>query len=993
MNNNKKLYLIKKLWNNIIIIPLLIFVITLCTNIMKKTLLSNTNDMGLTLVENYTSTEENITNVFESTLTLGTNYIEKREKSNISIQEFKESLYPFMDGLTDTYGYENIHVYGKVFNCKKIVSNNKDIESMTKYDVTSTDWYKEASAKNGEIYTSPVYIDALTGLPIVTMCKVIPATGSFFAIDIMLSCFESNNKNLTLLQNASYYLVSSDGTLLYYKCSNNYKHKDFQNIVDEYRKHAKDNKEIHILENVIDLNDNVQNVYFYYMKNGWTAILTIPKKEIFSDINIFQYINILFILICIVLFVIQVYLEYKNAKKSQSLANRHKIIKERNRIYQCAMDGTARACRAIYYIDIKTNNCITVYPRSKGEPYHNDYDDECEQHFICGIIADEYQKQMRDFLKMSNIIEQLKEKEHIELQFKRKKIDEDDYEWCSIAATIATEENGEPTAISMIIRSIDDMMRKEEEQKKELELAMERADAANHAKSEFLSRMSHDIRTPMNAILGMTVVANMHIDDKERVLDALNKITVSGKHLLQLINEVLDMSKIESGTVSLTENEFNLSDVIDSLLTVFYSQMQAKGLELNANIAGLEHENVIGDEQRLQQIFMNIMGNAVKFTPSGGKISIHIEEKSSDISGSGYYEFVFEDTGIGMEKDYIDKIFEPFSRATDSRTEKIEGTGLGMSIAVNIARMMQGDIKVESTLGKGSKFIVNVYLKLNNVTQEDTNVFNSLSVLVVDDEEIACENACEILSNLGISCEYVLNGYEAVNRIVEARNAKNDFSVVILDWKMPDKDGIETTRDIRKIVGNDIPIIILSAYDWSDIQSEAIEAGVDAFIGKPIFKSKLIHALKEVLGMYDNEKTTTILETYEQQDFSGKRILLVEDNEINIEVAAEVLSIVGIQVEKALNGKLALDCILEREVGYYDLIFMDIQMPVMNGYEAAKAIRSSGRKDLEVIPIIAMTADAFADDIRKAKEAGMNSHISKPIDIEKLEKVLQTWIQ
>lgn len=346
-----------------------------------------------------------------------------------------------------------------------------------------------------------------------------------------------------------------------------------------------------------------------------------------------------------------------------------------------------------------------------------------------------------------------------------------------------------------------------------------------------------------------------------------------------------------------------------------------------------------------------------------------------------------------MEKDYIDRIFEPFSRAADSRTGKIEGTGLGMTIAVNIARMMNGDIKVESTLGKGSKFTVLVYLKLNDITQEDIDALASLPVLVVDDEEAACESACEILNSLAMKAEYVLDGDSALKRILEAKEAKRTFSVVILDWHMPGKDGVDTAKEIRSAVGEDVPIIILSAYDWSDIEAEALRAGVDAFIEKPLFKSRLTRVLKDVLGLGNKEKTRTALENFQQQDFSGKRVLLVEDNELNIEVASELLDIVGIQVEQALNGKLALERVLEHGPGYYDLIFMDIQMPVMNGYEAAKAIRSSNREDLAVIPIVAMTADAFADDIRKSEEAGMNAHISKPIDIEKLEDALQTWIQ
>lgn len=428
-------------------------------------------------------------------------------------------------------------------------------------------------------------------------------------------------------------------------------------------------------------------------------------------------------------------------------------------------------------------------------------------------------------------------------------------------------------------------------------------------------------------------------------------------------------------------------------MAIFHSQIEAKNLDLSVNILKMEHENVAGDEQRLQQIFMNIMGNAIKFTPEGGKITVNIKEMPSDIPGTGCYEFTFEDTGIGMEQDYIETIFEPFSRASNSSSSKIEGTGLGLTIAVNIARMMNGDIKVESVLGKGSKFTVTVQLKINALTPTDIDNFAALSVLVVDDEEFACESACETLRSLNIDAEYVLDGDRAVKRITEAKDTGKDFSVVILDWKMPKKDGIETAKDIRRTVGDDIPIIILSAYDWSHIGKDAMDAGVNAFIEKPLFKSRLTQTLKSVLGDNDKKKEATAIESFQQQDFSGNRVLLVEDVELNIEVATEILNIVGIRVEQAMNGQLAVNKVMEHEAGYFDLIFMDIQMPVMDGYEAAKQIRSADRDDLKKIPIVAMTADAFADDVRKSREAGMNDHIAKPIDVQKLMHILQKWIQ
>lgn len=988
MGKNKKIQLFRKMRNNIIVLSCFVLIVGLCTFILRKTLWENTNQMGLTLVENYTSSEESNIRTCEAILDICVNYIGEREKEDISIEELRQGLYPFMSGLTDMYGSENIRIYGRVFDATEILSDDPEVENAGDHDVTDMEYYQGAVAAAGETYISAVYTDFLTGLPIVTMCKVVPETGSFMAIDIKPGCFDKNNEDLVLPQNASYYLVGRKNSLLYYQSCWDYERDEFQALVYSYIEDAECNQKSHVLENIRPADGIVRNVYFHHMDNGWTGILTIPEEEILSGTDTFQNISIMLILLGIAVFVFQVFREYGNAKSYQALM-------DQTRIYRNAMDSTARACRAIYYIDVKEKTTETVYPRREGRAKRRPYDRAVEEYLDFGKVEEEYVDQLKAFLNLPDIIKQLAAKEHIEQQFKVKRAGSEAYEWCSIAITAAEEENGELTALTMAVRNIDDVISREEKQKQMLEQAVERAEAANHAKSDFLARMSHDIRTPMNAILGMTSIATMHIDEKERVLDALGKITVSGKHLLGLINEVLDMSRIESGKVSLVEGSFNLSDTIESLMTVFRTQMDAKGLMLNAGIAKLEHENVIGDEQHLQQIFMNIMGNAVKFTPEGGKISIFIEEKPSAIRGCGYYEFTFEDTGIGMEKEYIDKIFEPFSRAADSRTSKIEGTGLGMSIAVNIARMMKGDIKVDSELGKGSRFTVTVYLKLDDTTDADLAAYNGLPVLVVDDEELSCESSCEMLRSLGMDAEYVLSGEAAMERIAKTESEGVKFAVALLDWKMPGKDGLETTKEIRKAFGHDIAIIISSAYDWADIESEAVDAGVDAFIGKPLFKSRLIQVLKEVLGHEEHreEGGSTVLETFKQQDFSGKRVLLVEDNEINIEVAKELLGIVGIQIETAMNGKLAVEAVMEKEPGYYDLIFMDIQMPVMNGYEAARAIRASGRKDLEEIPIVAMTADAFADDIKRSQDAGMNSHVSKPVDVQKLEEALIRWIR
>lgn len=574
-----------------------------------------------------------------------------------------------------------------------------------------------------------------------------------------------------------------------------------------------------------------------------------------------------------------------------------------------------------------------------------------------------------------------------EYQIQRKK-----RSWENMSILSLYRKNGVPCVVLLAVQDITKLKEKEIRNRNALKEAFEAADAANRAKSDFLSRMSHDIRTPMNAIMGMTAVAVMHIDDKEYLMDCMNKITLSSNHLLALINDVLDMSKIESGNVTLSEEEFDIAKTVESLLAIIHPQIQAKHQELKVNVANITHEGVIGDPLRLQQVFVNIMGNAVKFTPEGGTLTFRIYETTSNIRGSGCYEFVFEDTGIGMTEEFIDQIYEPFTRAESAIGQNIEGTGLGMPIARNIVRMMNGDIQIESKLGVGSKFTVRVYLKLQDVEEESTECLRELSVLVADDEPDACKNACELLNNIGMHADGVFSGAEAIQKLQDAYGSAEEYAVVILDWKMPGKCGVETTKEIREKFGDDVPVVILSAYDWTSIEQEAREAGVNAFISKPLFKSRLLYVLKSVVCHQTEEKNTDLNE-FEQSDYSGKRVLVVEDNDINIEIAEELLRFVGIEVERARNGQEAVDILLDRPENYYDLVFMDIQMPVKNGYEATSEIRGQGREDLRTVPIIAMSADAFADDIQRSRTVGMNDHVAKPIELPKLLAALEKWIR
>ncbi|WP_106830305.1 hybrid sensor histidine kinase/response regulator [Parabacteroides pacaensis] len=556
--------------------------------------------------------------------------------------------------------------------------------------------------------------------------------------------------------------------------------------------------------------------------------------------------------------------------------------------------------------------------------------------------------------------------------------------------------NEEPVYLIVYIDITDiteqrELHRKLEEQSKQLKDALEYAERANQAKSDFLARMSHDIRTPMNAIVGMTSIAGTHVDDRERVLDCLRKITGASKLLLSLINEVLDMSKIESGRLKLSEDEFNLGELLQELVIMMQSEIKNRGHQLDVHVLGMQHENVIGDTQRIKQVLMNILSNAIKYTPDRGQILIEVKEFPINKSISGY-EFVFVDNGRGMKPEFLDKIFQPFERAEDKEIRTIQGTGLGMAISHNIVQMMKGHIHVESEYQKGSRFTVYLPLQLQeHESIENIELMNNLSVLVVDDDRVACQSTCECLREIGIKSKGVYSGKKALENVVQCYKEEKGYFAIIMDLKMPGMDGIEATRQIRKAVGEAIPIIILSAYDMEEYEPKIKEAGANGFISKPLFKSKLIQVLKKFItsGDIPQENYPTKLS---DADFSGKRILLVEDNELNREIAEEIIGSTGASIDTATNGLEAVNTIAASLEKYYDLILMDIQMPVMDGYEATRKIRVLQREDIKNMPIIAMTANAFSEDVKNALKAGMNHHLAKPIDIKELMNILNKYL-
>ena len=525
-----------------------------------------------------------------------------------------------------------------------------------------------------------------------------------------------------------------------------------------------------------------------------------------------------------------------------------------------------------------------------------------------------------------------------------------------------------------------------EEQNRKLEIALQHEGAANRAKREFLFNMSHDIRTPMNAIIGFTSLAVTHIDNREQVLDYLKKISTSSQHLLSLINDVLDMSRIESGKVKIDEKAVHLPDLVHDVRSIIQPNVSAKRLSLFIDTMDVENEDIITDPLRLNQILLNILSNAIKFTPTGGTISIRIAQKNGAPKGRGCYEFRIKDNGIGMSEEFQKHIFEAFSREESSTVSGIQGTGLGMSITKNIVDMMGGTIAIESEPGKGSEFIVDLCFALSGRKVEPKQIpqLEGLRALVADDDTDTCLSISTMLSKIGMRPEWTISGREAVIRTRYAMEQGDEFSVYIIDWLIPDMNGIEVVRQIRKVIGKSCPIIILTAYDWTDIEEEARAAGVTAFCEKPLFLSELRRVLAEPYGAEPACKPAQPAAA----ELKGKKLLLVEDNALNRELALEILKEAGFTVDTAEDGEIAVQKMKQAAPGQYDLILMDIQMPKMDGYEATRQIRALPDAAKADIPIFAMTANAFEEDRQSALKAGMNGHIAKPLDIPHLLQVL-----
>ena len=525
-------------------------------------------------------------------------------------------------------------------------------------------------------------------------------------------------------------------------------------------------------------------------------------------------------------------------------------------------------------------------------------------------------------------------------------------------------------------------------QVRELETAQQAALEANKAKSEFLANMSHDIRTPMNAIVGMTAIATAHIDDRKQVQNCLRKITLSSKHLLGLINDVLDMSKIESGKLTLTTEQISLKEVVEGIVNIVQPQVKTKKQTFDIHVEDISTENVWCDGIHLNQVLLNLLSNATKYTPEGGSIQLSLSEEESP-KGENYVRIHIKvkDNGIGMSPDFLKKIYESYSRADGARIHKTEGAGLGMAITKHIVDAMEGAIDIKSEIDKGTEFLLTFDFEKAAAVEMDM-VLPSWNMLVVDDDELLCETATDALKSIGIKAEWTLSGEKAIELVIQHHKKRDDYQIILLDWKLPDINGIQVAREIRRTLGDEVPILLISAYDWSEFEAEAREAGISGFISKPLFKSTLYHALRQYMGI-ETEDDQILNQNI---DLSGRRILLAEDNELNWEVAKELLSDLGVELDWAEDGQICLDKFQNSPEGYYDAILMDIRMPHMTGYEATKAIRGINHPDALSIPIIAMSADAFSDDIQHCLGCGMNAHIAKPIDVIELTRLLKRYL-
>ncbi|MBR6259494.1 MAG: response regulator [Oscillospiraceae bacterium] len=690
----------------------------------------------------------------------------------------------------------------------------------------------------------------------------------------------------------------------------------------------------------------------------------------------------------------------KNQELEQRLALQEKLLEQERQKAQQDKLITALASdyRSVYYLELDKDDCI-CYQK------HSDLDDGFnvgqEFHYLQAVtdyanryITDQYRDEFLRFIQPDAIREALATERVISYRYMVQRHGKESYEMVRFAGVRHPEDRDDHLvhAVGACFTDVDAETRKSLAESEALSAALATAEQANKAKTAFLSSMSHEIRTPMNAIIGLDNIALNDPETPEKTRGYLEKIGSSAEHLLNLINDILDMSRIESGRMVLKNEEFSFPKLLEALNTMFSGQCQDKGLDYQCHIKGQVDDYYIGDNMKLRQVLINILGNAVKFTPKGGRIDFDVE-RVAKFDGKTTLKFTISDTGIGMSKDYLPHIFDTFSQEDSSTTSKYGSSGLGLAITKSIVEMMNGNITVESEKGAGSTFTVAVTL-LDSDRKDSENAVSEISphdmsVLVIDDDPVACEHAKLVLEKAGIASETAASGAEAIE-MVKLRHARMEpYNLILVDWKMPEMDGIETTKRIREIVGDESAIIILTAYRWDDVLEEAVSAGVDSFIPKPLFAAAVIEEFRDAV----KRKNLPAMKAAKKADLTGKRILLAEDMAVNAEIMIMVLQMREMEVELAENGRIAVDKFSESPVGHYDAILMDMRMPEMDGLEATRTIRALDRPDAKTIPIIALTANAFDEDVQRSLQAGLNAHLSKPVEPDNLFETLENLIQ
>ncbi len=720
----------------------------------------------------------------------------------------------------------------------------------------------------------------------------------------------------------------------------------------------------------------------------FVLVQAFPKDVTQSMVTRANMAGVMLEICLIVMFLIYIAFLIVRAKRQR------KALETENRMISDVLRGMNMIFSSRYLmINLETNYYSYIAgsgPLNPSIPMEGAYSEVIEAHAE-DVIGEEGKEMFRQFCRPDTLRKNLADEDSIAHECHVLRNGKE--EWEHLIVACLERKDGKPVRILKVRRNITEQVRKQREQTKALQDALMQAQHANQAKTTFLSNMSHDIRTPMNAIIGFTTIAASHVDRTDQVRDCLQKILSSSNHLLGLINDILDMSRIESGKLQIHNQECNLPELIHNLVNIIQPQVKSKQLEMFIDTFEVANEDVIADPLKLNQIFINLMSNAIKYTPAGGTVAFRIMQQTTFKHGWGDYVFIIKDNGIGMSKEFVEHIFEPFERESTATRSGIQGAGLGMAITKSIIDMMGGEITVESEAGKGSTFTVKLSLQLQDIEKnaEQLKEMEGLRSLVVDDDFGVCDSVSKMLKSIGLRSEWTTSGREAVYRAKSAYEEGDPYHTYIIDWQMPETSGIETVRRIRSVVGQDAPIIILTAYDWSDIEEEAKAAGVTAFCAKPLFMSDLKSALLAANNIGDAEQTDGD-SVWTRTDYSGKRLLLVEDNELNREIAEVILEEAGFEIESAPDGTDAVAMIDRSTEGYYDAVLMDVQMPVMNGYEATKEIRAMRRKDTKNLPIIAMTANAMEEDKEAALKSGMNAHIAKPLDIELLMNVLSQFL-